>query len=154
MTYRYRTTKVDGRTKLLHRHIAEQLQGRPLARNEHVHHRNEDPWDNRPENLEVLTAQEHAAHHKQKHPREKPCAVCGAMFEPHPTKRARQITCSPACAIERSARTRAKLSPEQVASIRQRYAAGGVTQLALAAEFGVSHSRVNQLVRGVRPEVS
>lgn len=29
----------------------------------HVHHKNRVPWDNRPENLEVLTASEHMKHH-------------------------------------------------------------------------------------------
>lgn len=31
----------------------------------HVHHLNGDPIDNRPENLEVLTPEEHAARHPQ-----------------------------------------------------------------------------------------
>lgn len=34
--------------------------GRLLRSDEHVHHRNGQRWDNRPENLEVLTASEHA----------------------------------------------------------------------------------------------
>ena len=44
---------------LEHRIIMEQVLGRPLTREEHVHHRNGDKTDNRPENLEVLAPDEH-----------------------------------------------------------------------------------------------
>lgn len=97
MAYRYRTCKIDGKTKLLHRHVMEQHIGRPLRRDEIVHHRNGDKWDNRIENLEITTSQAHAEHHNQKHPRTKVCVVCGNAFTPHPTKRARNRTCSSEC---------------------------------------------------------
>lgn len=48
-----------------HRIVAEQKAGRPLLKGEHVHHINGDKQDNRPENLEVLTAQEHRAEHRE-----------------------------------------------------------------------------------------
>ncbi len=101
MTYRYKTVKRDGKTKLLHRHIAEQKLGRPLGADEHVHHGNEKRWDNRPENLEVLSAAEHQRLHADErlvYSREKVCEACGATFTPHRTKRARQKTCSKPCA--------------------------------------------------------
>lgn len=43
-----------------------------------------------------------------------------------------------------------KLTDRQVDEIRQRYAAGGVTQEALGAEFGVARGWVGLLVRGRR----
>lgn len=44
--------------------------------------------------------------------------------------------------------TQAKLSVDQVAEIRTRYAAGGVFQRELAEEFGVTTSNINAIVRG------
>lgn len=101
MAYRYRTIKISGKTKLLHRHVAEQKLGRPLVPGEEVHHRNEDKRDNDPLNLDVLPAQQHRQIHADKmlrHPRDKACVVCGSRFTPHKTKRRRNIACSPTCA--------------------------------------------------------
>jgi hypothetical protein len=100
MTARYRTIKIAGRSMLEHRYVMEQHLGRRLQTNEHVHHINENTRDNRLENLQVLSAHEHAAHHKQKHPLVKTCEVCEATYTPHPTKRERSKTCSKACSYK------------------------------------------------------
>jgi hypothetical protein len=42
----------------------------------------------------------------------------------------------------------ARLTQDQVAEIRRRYAAGGVRQVDLAAEFGVSQPMIGYIVRG------
>lgn len=42
----------------------------------------------------------------------------------------------------------ARLSPEQIQSIRTRYANGGVSQEALAKEHGVSQRNISFIVRG------
>lgn len=47
-----------------HRLVASNKIGRPLEDGEVVHHKNEDPTDNRPENLEVLTIAEHMVRHR------------------------------------------------------------------------------------------
>jgi hypothetical protein len=45
-----------------------------------------------------------------------------------------------------SAHANAKLTDEQVVAIRQKYAAGGVSQTALAAEFGVDQTTISNVV--------
>lgn len=45
---------------------------------------------------------------------------------------------------------RHKLTDAQIAQLRDRYAAGGVTQQALADEYGIHYSAVSYIVRGKR----
>jgi predicted transcriptional regulator len=42
----------------------------------------------------------------------------------------------------------AKFTDEQVADIRSRYAAGGITQGALGQEFGVHTNTINRIIKG------
>ena len=46
-----------------HRVVVEQMLGRPLGRDEHVHHIDGDRTNNDPSNLVVMGASEHARHH-------------------------------------------------------------------------------------------
>lgn len=91
---------------LLHRVIVENHLGRLLNADEVVHHINEDKKDNRIENLEVLTASEHAKHHKSSIGRkllEIRCPECSKIFirEKRSThiikKTGRYTTCSKKC---------------------------------------------------------
>ena len=54
--------KVGGRHE--HRRVMESVLGRKLTSDEIVHHKNHDKRDNRPENLEVMSRQEHIAEHR------------------------------------------------------------------------------------------
>ena len=76
-----------------HRLIMEEKLGRPIFPSEHVHHKNENPKDNRIENLEIVSASQHAKiHHEFIKPA--PCEHCGDMFKPY----ARRLRfCSVAC---------------------------------------------------------
>lgn len=63
----YKRCMKGGKFIYEHRWIMEQSIGRPLLRNEHVHHINGNPRDNRIENLEILSRSQHAkTHHGKK----------------------------------------------------------------------------------------
>jgi len=53
--------KVNGKHE--HRQIAERLLGRKLRKDEVVHHKDEDPRNNKPGNLQIMTRSEHATLH-------------------------------------------------------------------------------------------
>lgn len=88
----------NGKRVRAHRWIMEQALGRSLRADEHVHHINGDPLDNRLDNLTVMDARSHMCLHKQIYPDEKACANCGQTFAVNPRKRKRSKCCSPACA--------------------------------------------------------
>jgi len=60
----YRVFKIGNKKIKEHRKVMETLLGRPLKPSEHVHHKNGDRLDNRPENLELMSLSEHTKHHR------------------------------------------------------------------------------------------
>lgn len=56
-------TRGEHKGKLVHRVVAEIHYGVSLTRSHHVHHVDGDKTNNAPENLQVMTASEHMAHH-------------------------------------------------------------------------------------------
>lgn len=64
-----------------HRHIASIKIGRWISTSEHVHHINGIKDDNRPENLVVVLASEHAHLHKG-YIQRITCAMCNVEFKP------------------------------------------------------------------------
>lgn len=57
---KYKEVRVDGKKIGEHRHIMQEFLGRKLESWEHVHHINNDPLDNRIENLVVLNHSSHS----------------------------------------------------------------------------------------------
>lgn len=69
-------TKTYG--KHTHRIVAEQMLGRPLRRDEIVHHKDGNKQNNNPSNLEVMTQSEHARLHFIKPVR---CIETGIVYD-------------------------------------------------------------------------
>lgn len=108
----------------------------------HVNHRNLNKSDNRAENLEWCSHAENIAH----------AAARGRMK----ATQARRQSCQGVGARtgaengRKSGPKRAKLTAAQVQEVRERLAAGGVTQRSLAREMGVSDQTISNVVRGKR----
>lgn len=96
--YLHGTRRIDGKRRTIsrHREVWEQAHG-PIPEGMIVHHRDHDKRNNALSNLQLMTPQDHARHHNQRHAYTKPCAVCGVTFTPAPTKRKRAQTCSRDC---------------------------------------------------------
>lgn len=148
----YAKTKVGGRTIDVHVKVWTDAHG-PVPPGRVVHHKNHNKRDNRLENLQLMTHEEHSRHHNDKHPRVRECGACGDSYEPPSTHRGRSRTCSPACfralvAAERAGtgNCNAKLTEAQVAEIRRRVT-DGERQRDLAAEFSMSAMAISHIVR-------
>jgi len=62
----YEKVRGDSKEVRIHRLIMVSEHGVEAVEGMEVHHKNEVRWDNRPENLELMTTSEHISHHNSK----------------------------------------------------------------------------------------
>ena len=105
----YKRTTYKGIPIDEHRKVVEQFLGRKLESWEIVHHINGNKRDNRIENLQIMTQNEHNKLHKEKLPKTKICIECGKIFEPPIKHRGRNKLCSKECWLK----YQKKISPFQ-----------------------------------------
>ena len=82
-----------GKQRFQHRLVMERIMGRPLLKSEVVHHKNGKPWDNRPENLELLGSNaEHIRKHHNDHKRLSDAGKtgCAIRWKKHAALKARE----------------------------------------------------------------
>ena len=121
----------DGSTRDEHRVLMEQHIGRRLKRNEVVHHINGDKRDNRIDNLEIMTASEHASMHmKDLHNR--------GLSAPPPEEFRFRPGCKP---------VNAKHSDETIIKVREMSSAGKPYS-EIKKETGVPTYTIKDIVRG------
>ncbi len=98
MSSRYKRVGKTG--QLEHRKVMEEYIGRKLLPTEQIHHINKNRFDNRIENLQIVTQEEHDLIHKWKYPKTKICVICGKEYEPYESKRKNGKVCSKECKVE------------------------------------------------------
>lgn len=78
--------------------VAEQKYGRKITRNEHVHHKDHNKQNNHPDNLEVLSPEEHNKKHVRKRTgKYVKCVVCQNKFYRKPSQAEKAKCCSLRC---------------------------------------------------------
>jgi endogenous inhibitor of DNA gyrase (YacG/DUF329 family) len=91
----YRQYEIRGKLFTGHRLVFAAFHGDPGR--QHVHHKDEDKLNNRPENLELRTASRHSKDHRQEDRVEGTCEICGKPFDRPRARKEGNKYCSDAC---------------------------------------------------------
>jgi len=157
MSWDYKRVTIDGETKLKHRHVMEQKLGRELKENEHIHHKNEDPTDNRVDNLEVINPSEHTRIHKKGDGVcwiELECDKCGKEFERRYRQRAENkgyenSYCSKSCAAESNSGGARNVNEEVDNDIIKEEMAKDMSSYKIAEKHGWPRSTVYRRMKNI-----
>ena len=132
---KYKAIKVDGIKYDYHRWLMEQTIGRKLNSDEFVHHIDGNKLNNDINNLEIISRSDHGRLHQT-----------GKTLSDKTRQKLSEVH------MGLPNRTQRKLSDEQVEYIRDHYIPRdkefGVRSL--AKRFGISHSRVSDIINGKR----
>lgn len=130
---KYKAVKINGVKHDEHRLIMERHIGRSLSSDEVVHHINENPRDNRIENLKIMSLAEHTRLH----------ATGRKYSDEYKEACSKRMTGRPNLAQR-------KLSDDDVRYIRSHYVPRDKEYglRALSKKFGISHPMLSRLVNG------
>jgi hypothetical protein len=77
---KYISRMINGKVRTVHRYLVEQKIGRPLRKDEIVHHINGNTRDNRLKNLEITNHKKHCNHHNRVKREDFKCDWCKKNF--------------------------------------------------------------------------
>ena len=100
----YRRVYLGGKGTHLHRLVMATLVGRPLRTDEHVHHLDGNGTNNRPANLQLLSASAHMSLSNRLYPLVSFCVACGQPFLTRGSCGGLKRFCSSRCANRRRRR--------------------------------------------------
>ena len=127
-----------------HRFVAEQMLGRPLRRDEIVHHKDGNKLNNSPDNLMVLTNKEHSLLHKRLQAKtelvEDRCLDCNKLLTNKHIDSSRRRRC-------RSCYARFKKKPIPLTKEELYNLVWSVPAVQLAKRFGVSDTLIKRWCR-------
>jgi DNA invertase Pin-like site-specific DNA recombinase len=126
----YKAIKVNGKKMDEHRYIMEQYLGRPLLRDEVVHHKDGDKTNNDIENLELMSLSERSRQHQ-----------LGSIKSEETKQKLSEISTG------HKAPNR-KFNDDQVEQIKELHNSG-ISNRKIAKMFGVSHQTINDLINGL-----